>query len=278
MSRDTRTILFTVLALVGFASNSLLCRRALGLALVDPASFTSVRLLSGAAALALIVALRGTFRPAGGSWLSALALFVYAAAFSASYVRIGASVGALVLFATVQATMLAWGLVRGERPRPIQWLGIGLALGGLALLSLPGAHSSDSWGVLLMVAAGIAWGVYSLRGRGAQDPLATTAANFIRTLPMIAALSLLSVSSIHLSTAGTGLAVTSGALASGVGYSFWYAALPSLTATRAAAVQLSVPVLAAVGAILLLGETLAPRLVIAGMAILVGVWLAIQRR
>jgi len=278
MSRDTRTILFTVLALVGFASNSLLCRRALGLALVDPASFTSVRLLSGAAALALIVALRGTFRPAGGSWLSALALFVYAAAFSASYVRIGASVGALVLFATVQATMLAWGLVRGERPRPIQWLGIGLALGGLALLSLPGAHSSDSWGVLLMVAGGVAWGVYSLRGRGSKDPLATTAANFLRTLPMIAALSLLSVSSIHLSAAGTGLAVTSGALASGVGYSFWYAALPSLTATRAAAVQLSVPVLAAVGAILLLGETLAPRLVIAGMAILVGVWLAIQRR
>jgi drug/metabolite transporter (DMT)-like permease len=278
MSRDTRAVFFTVLALIGFASNSLLCRRALGLALVDPASFTSVRLLSGAAALALIVALRGTPRPAGGSWLSALALFVYAAAFSASYVRIGASVGALLLFGAVQATMLSWGLIRGERPRPTQWLGIALALGGLVLLNLRGAQAPNSWGAVLMIGAGIAWGVYSLRGRDAKDPLATTSANFVRTLPMIVVLSAISIGSIHLSAGGIGLAVTSGALASGVGYSLWYAALPSLSATRAAAVQLSVPVLAAIGAILLLGETLTPQLVIAGLAILIGVWLAIQRR
>jgi drug/metabolite transporter (DMT)-like permease len=277
MSRDVRTILFTLLALLGFAANSLLCRRALGFGLIDPASFTSVRLLSGAAALALIVAIRRGL-PAGGSWPSALALFAYAAAFSASYVRIGAGVGALLLFGAVQATMLAWGVLRGERPRPMQWLGIGLALGGLALLNLRGAHAPDSQGALLMIGAGIAWGVYSLQGLGTKDPLATTSANFLRTLPMIAALTLLSVGSIRATPAGIGLAVSSGALASGVGYSLWYAALPSLSATRAAAVQLSVPLLAAAAAILLLGETLTQRLVIAGAAVLGGVWLAIRKR
>jgi drug/metabolite transporter (DMT)-like permease len=277
MSRDSRTILFTVLALCGFAANSLLCRRALGVGLIDPASFTAVRLISGAAALALIVAIRQD-SPAGGSWFSALALFAYAAAFSASYVRIGAGVGALLLFGAVQATMLAWGLLRGERPRPMQWLGIAVALGGLGLLNLPGAHAPDSLGAALMICAGIAWGLYSVRGRAARDPLGTTSANFLRTLPMIAALSLLSFGSMHLTAGGIGLAVTSGALASGVGYSLWYAALPSLSSTRAAAVQLAVPVVAAVGAILLLGERPTVRLVTAGAAILLGVWLAIRRR
>jgi len=278
MSREPRTLLLTLLALIGFAANSLLCRRALGLGLIDPASFTSVRLLSGAAALALILAVRGGSPVAGGSWVSALALFAYAAAFSASYVRIGASVGALLLFGAVQATMLAWGLVRGERPRPRQWLGIGLALGGLAFLNLRGAHAPDSTGALLMIGAGVAWGVYSLRGRGSKDPMATTSSNFLRTLPMTAALSLVGIGPMHLTAGGIGLAVSSGALASGVGYSLWYAALPSLSATRAAAVQLSVPVLAASAAVLLLGESLSKELIIAGAAILGGVWLAIRGR
>jgi drug/metabolite transporter (DMT)-like permease len=277
MSRDTRTAFFTVLALLGFAANSLLCRRALGFGLIDPASFTAIRLVSGAASLALILALRHAEAPAGGSWLSALALFAYAAAFSASYVRIGAGVGALLLFGAVQATMLFWGLLCGERPRPKQWLGIALALGGLASLNLRGADAPDSSGALLMIAAGMSWGVYSLRGRGSKDPLSTTSANFLRTVPLVAVLSLLSLESSHLSAAGVGLAVGSGALASGVGYSLWYAALPYLSATRAAAVQLSVPVLASTGAILLLGESFTLRLLIAGTAILSGVWLAIGR-
>jgi drug/metabolite transporter (DMT)-like permease len=276
MSRDSRTVIFTLLALTGFAANSLLCRRALGLGLVDPATFTSVRLFSGAAALALILALRRNMA-AAGSWLSALALFAYAAAFSASYVRIGAGVGALLLFGSVQATMLLWALVKGERPGPKQWLGILLALSGLAVLNLRGAHAPDALGSVLMIAAGVAWGVYSVRGRGTRDPLATTSANFLRTLPMTAALSVLSIGSMRATAAGVGLAATSGALASGVGYSLWYAALPFLSATRAAAVQLAVPVLAATGAILLLGENLTVRLVFAGAAILIGVWLAIRK-
>jgi drug/metabolite transporter (DMT)-like permease len=276
MSRDVRTILFTLLALIGFAANSLLCRRALGFGLIDPVSFTAVRLLSGAAALALILALRRD-KPQGGRWLSALALFAYAAAFSASYVRIGAGVGSILLFGSVQATMLFWGLIRGERPGPMQWLGIALALGGLALLNVRGAHAPDSIGALLMIGAGVSWGVYSLRGRGGKDPLATTGSNFLLTLPMTAVLAFLFARSLRASAAGIGLAVTSGALASGVGYSLWYAALPFLSATRAAAVQLSVPVLAATGAVLLLGESITARLVISAAAILGGVWLAIRR-
>ena len=277
MKRDVRSIAFTLLALVGFAANSLLCRRALGFRLIDPVSFTAVRLLSGAAALALILVLsRGM--PRGGSWISALALFAYAATFSASYARIGAGVGSILLFGSVQATMLSWGLVRGERPQPIQWFGIALALGGLALLNVRGAQAPDSLGALLMIAAGISWGIYSLRGRGAKDPLPITAANFLRTLPMAALWMVLAAGSVRAKAAGVGLAVTSGALASGVGYSLWYAALPSLTATRAAAVQLSVPVLAASAAVLLLGESITERLLISGAAILGGVWLAIRRR
>lgn len=277
MSRELRTAVFTVLALIGFAANSLLCRRALGFGLIEPVSFTGVRLVSGAAALALILALRRG-APRGGSWLSAAALFAYAAAFSASYVRIGAGVGSILLFGSVQATMLFGGLLRGERPRPLQWFGIALALGGLALLNVRGAHAPDSAGALLMIAAGVSWGVYSLRGRGGKDPLATTAANFTRTLPMMAVWVVLGLHSLRASAAGLGLAATSGALASGVGYSLWYAALPFLSATRAAALQLCVPVVAAGAAVLLLGESITQRLLISGAAILGGVWLAIRRR
>src|SRR5229473_7406150 len=166
MSREPRTLLLTLLALIGFAANSLLCRRALGLGLIDPASFTSVRLLSGAAALALILALRGGSPVAGGSWVSALALFAYAAAFSFAYVRIGAAVGALLLFGAVQATMLGWGLFRGERPRAAEWAGLAVALTGLVALVARGLSAPDPIGAALMITAGVAWGVYSLRGRG----------------------------------------------------------------------------------------------------------------
>ncbi|MCY1082311.1 DMT family transporter [Archangium lansingense] len=216
-----------------------------------------------------------------GSWGSALALFAYAAGFSLAYVRIPAGLGALILFGCVQATMLSVGLVRGERPRALEWLGLAMALGGLIALRLPGATAPDALGATLMAGAGIAWGVYSLRGRGTADPLAATADNFLRSVPMTLGLSVLAPLALgapRATVAGVGLAVASGALASGVGYSLWYAALPHLTAMRAAVVQLAVPVVAAAGGVLLLGETLTPRLVGSGSALLFGVFLTLLAR
>ncbi|WP_164017583.1 DMT family transporter [Pyxidicoccus trucidator] len=277
-----RTGLLTVLALVGFAANSLLCRAALagGGRLIDAASFTGVRLVSGALVLAVLLRVRGG-RYTGGSWPSALALFVYAAGFSLAYVRIPAGVGALLLFGCVQATMLGMGLARGERPKAREVAGLLLALSGLVGLTAPGGSAPDPVGAALMAGAGVAWGVYSLRGRGNRNPLAATADNFLRSVPMAAALSAVGLwvqGTPHATGHGVALAVASGALASGVGYSLWYAALPHLTATRAAIVQLSVPVLAAVGGVLLLGETLTQRLVFAGAALLMGVLLALSAK
>jgi drug/metabolite transporter (DMT)-like permease len=265
-------------ALVCFAANSLLCRRALGFRLIDPASFTSIRLISGTISLALIAGLIRRSGPQGGSWISALMLFGYAATFSASYVLIGAGIGSLLLFGTVQATMLGWGIVRGERPTLRQWTGILVALVGLASLTLPGSHAPNQLGAALMICAGISWGIYSLRGRRVIDPIITTGDNFLRTVPLTAALSLISISGTHATSLGVYLAVASGALASGVGYILWYAALPLLSATQAAAVQLSAPILAASGAVLFLGEQVTFRLVGSGAAILCGVWLAVQKR
>jgi drug/metabolite transporter (DMT)-like permease len=277
-----RIALLTVLALVGFAANSLLCRAALagGGRLIDAASFTGVRLLSGALVLGLLLRSRGGSAQ-GGSWGSALALFAYAAGFSLAYVRISAGVGALLLFGCVQATMLGTGLMRGERPRPLEWVGLLLALGGLVGLTAPGATAPDLVGAGLMAGAGVAWGIYSLRGRGSTDPLAATARNFLLSVPMALALSAVSAGvwgAPHATARGVVLAVASGALASGVGYSLWYAALPHLTATRAAIVQLSVPVLAATGGVLLLGEQVTARLLGAGSALLCGVLLALAAR
>lgn len=278
-----RTAGLTVLALVGFAANSLLCRAALagGGRLIDAASFTTVRLASGALVLGLLLAARrGRYR--GGSWPSSLALVAYAVGFSLAYVRIGTGVGALILFGCVQATMLGTGIAKGERPSPLEWAGLALALGGLAWLTMPGASAPDPVGAVLMAGAGVAWGVYSLRGRGGTDPLAATAHNFLLGVPWVlgfAALNALAGGwAPHGTARGVGLAVASGALASGVGYSLWYAALPSLTATRAAIVQLSVPVLAAAGGVLLLSESMSPRLLGAGTALLCGVLLALTAR
>lgn len=274
-----RVALLTATALVAFAANSLLCRAALRPGLVDPASFTWIRIASGAAALALLVLARRR-RLAGGTPASALALFVYAAAFSFAYVRIGAGVGALLLFAAVQVTMVGWSAVRGVRPGPLQLVGVAVALAGLAWLALPGAGASDVDlpGAALMVAAGIAWGAYSLRGAGARDPLATTAHNFALAVPAVAVLGLAWAGRATLGGTGVALAVASGALASGGGYSLWYAAVPSLGATRAAAVQLAVPVLAGVGATAFLGERLTARVAVAGGAILAGIALTLRRR
>jgi len=268
-----RAAALTAPAMLGFAANSLLCRAALAPRLAGPATFTAVRLATGAAALWLILRLVRRSRPAGGSWGSAAALFAYAAAFSLAYVRIPAGVGALLLFAAVQMSMIAWAVATGERPARRQWLGIGLALGGLAVLTLPGARTPDLLGAALMLVAGAAWGVYSVRGRGTVAPLATTADNFLRSLPLAAAF-LLSSGRPEITAAGAALATASGAAASGLGYALWYAALPALGVTRAAAVQLAVPVLAAAGGTLLLGEPVTARLVVAGGAIVAGIALA----
>jgi len=271
-----RTAALTVATLVCFAANSLLCRAALRPRLVDAATFTSIRLVSGAAALALIVILRGRARPGGGSFGAGLALFLYAAAFSLAYVRIG--VGALLLFGAVQVTMLGWTVARGARPGAVQWVGIAVALGGLAYLGLPGASAPDPIGALLMITAGVAWGAYSLRGRSARDPIATNADNFLRALPFTIALSVVLLRDRVATGQGILLAAASGALASAGGYSLWYAVVPILGATRSAAVQLTVPVLAGIGATALLGERLTARIAISGAAILAGIALTLRRR
>lgn len=274
------TTALTTAALVGFAANSILCRMALQPRLIDAASFTTVRLLTGAVVLVALDRAAGSRRRsgAGGSWLSAAALFAYAAAFSFAYVRIGAAVGALLLFGSVQATMLAWALRSGERLYAAQWLGLAMAIGGLAVLVSPGVARPDPAGAALMVGAGAAWGVYTLRGRGTARPLGATAENFARAVPFTLVLSLASAAPLHVTPAGALLAAASGAVASGVGYSLWYAALRGLTATQAATLQLCVPVLAAAGGVALLGEHVDARLVLSAPAILGGVALAARPR
>ena len=274
-----RTGVLTAMALVAFAGNSILCRMALGAHLIDPAGFTAVRIGAGAATLWGIAAIRsGGIPRIAGDWGAAAALFLYAAAFSLAYITLSAGTGALILFGAVQLTMIVAGLRAGERPRPAEWLGLALAAGGLLVLVRPGLTAPAPAGSALMAVAGVAWGIYSLKGRGSVEPLRNTAGNFARAIPMAALMLLL----LTARTGGTWeprgvwLAAASGALASGLGYAIWYAALPSLTATRAALVQLLVPVLAAAGGVALLGEAVPLRLPIAAALVLGGVALAVS--
>lgn len=276
MSR-TRVFVLTLMAMLAFAANSLLCRVALRHTAIDAASFTLIRIVSGALALALVVRIRDGKPAAAGSWTSALALFGYAAAFSFAYVSLNAATGALLLFGAVQATMIGFGLYQGERLRFRQTVGLTSALCGLVGLLLPGLSAPPLQGSALMLAAGVAWGVYSLRAKGSGDPLRATAGNFLRAIVFAAALSLSMVPRVSLDEAGIACAVASGALASGVGYAIWYTALAGLKATSAATVQLSVPVLAAAGGVVLLGESVTLRLVLASTAILGGIALVIAR-
>lgn len=272
-----RVAALTLLAMVAFAANSLLCRMALGPQTVDAASFTTVRLVSGALTLWIIVLLtrkagNGTLR---GDWPSAAMLFTYAVTFSFAYLTLTTGTGALILFGSVQVTMWVVALWRGERPHPLAWVGLVAAFSGLVYLVSPGITAPSPGGAALMGLAGVAWGVYSLRGRGSADPLADTAGNFLRSVPLTLVLSLLLLNRFAGSGEGLLWAVLSGALASGVGYTIWYAALPHLTATRAATVQLSVPVIAAAAGTLVLAETVSMRLVIASVLILGGIGLAL---
>jgi drug/metabolite transporter (DMT)-like permease len=278
---DSRAIALAALAMLAFAGNSLLCRLALERTAVDAASFTTIRLLSGALVLWLLVQARRA--PAGGvessgNWRSALALFAYAAAFSFAYLQLTAATGALLLFGAVQVTMIGVGLWRGERFGAVQLTGFALALAGLGALLLPGLSAPPLGSALLMAGAGLAWGVYSLRGARASDALGATTGNFLRAVPFALALSLLTLPQARIDPAGTMYAVASGAVASGLGYAVWYTVLPRLTALRASVLQLSVPAITAAGGVLLLGEALSLRLLLCSVAVLGGVLLVVMAR
>jgi drug/metabolite transporter (DMT)-like permease len=274
------TIALTLLALVAFASNSLLTRLALGSHQVDAATFTALRLASGAVMLAaLVVAQSRTWTALRFAGVAGpVALFVYAAPFSFAYLRIGAAVGALVLFGVVQLTMIGYGIARGERPAPMMWIGLALAAGGLLVLTLPAVARPDPLGVALMTVAGVAWAVYTLVGRGTTDPLAANARSFVWSTPLAMLLVAITRGPVQATSRGVVLALISGAVTSGLGYAIWYRALPRLSVTQAAVAQLSVPVIAAIGAALALGETLTLRLVVSGVAVLAGVGLVLTAR
>lgn len=272
------TVALTCAAMLAFAGNSLLCRLALLHTSIDPASFTTVRIASGALVLSLLVWAREKRATVAGSWLSAFALFAYAAAFSFAYVSLTAGTGALLLFGAVQTTMVGYGLYAGERFSRIQLFGVALACGGLVYLLLPGLSAPPFAGAALMIAAGVAWGVYSLRGRGAGDPTQVTAGNFVRAVPFVLALSAITLTRSSADAAGITYAVASGALTSGIGYAIWYTALRDLKATSAAMVQLSVPVIAALGGVAVLGEHLTLRLVVASIAVIGGIAIVVARK
>ncbi len=278
-SGQFRTACLTAASLVAFAANSVLCRLALGSASIDAASFSTIRLLSGAVVLMLLTRLGGRRTLENqGSWRSAAALALYAITFSYAYVLLGTGTGALILFGAVQAIMIIAGLVSGERPTAVEWLGLLIAVAGLVYLVLPGVSSPSPSGAVLMTAAGISWGIYSLRGRGADNPVRITTGNFIRSVPLVLAVSLVMLPLLHLSPEGVLIAAISGGVASGLGYVVWYTALRGVTATLAATVQLAVPLLAAAGGVLFLSETVSARLILSGLAILGGVGLAIMGR
>lgn len=273
-----RTLLLTAMAMLAFAGNSLLCRLALKTTQIDPATFTSLRLLAGALMLALLLRLRTGSTTSAGSWSGAAALFIYAAAFSFAYVNLDAGVGALLLFGAVQISMLLWGWRQGERPEPMSLAGLLLAFAGLLALLLPGASAPPLAGSLLMLIAGIAWGVYSLLGRSAGDALAATTGNFVRSVPMVLLLSLVLLHRASWDLNGVLYALASGALASGLGYAIWYTAITQLKAIQAATVQLSVPIITALAGGLLLGESLSLRLGLSSLAVLGGIALVLTAR
>ncbi len=275
-----KTIFYTGFALIAFALNSILCRLALGTDSIDAASFTAVRLISGALTLLAISSFSGREKTEtkGGNWLSAFFLLTYAVCFLFAYINLTTATGALILFGSVQATMIFVALWSGERPKILEWIGLFSALGGLVYLVFPGLSSPPLFSSLLMFAAGAAWGFYTLRGKGSENPLKETTGNFIRAVPLVILASLPFIFQFHLSNKGVLLAVLSGAIGSGIGYLVWYAALKFHTATRAAILQLSVPALAAIGGVVFLSETVSARLLFATVFILGGIALAIFGR
>lgn len=275
-----RLAVLTAISMLAFAANSILARLALAEHSIDPLAYTGIRLASGALVLAVIAHLhihRSGVKglSIGGSWAGALALLLYAITFSIAYMMIGAGTGALVLFASVQIGMLAWAIIKGDRPRLLEWLGIGIAFAGLAYLVSPGLAAPRISGVLLMAIAGVSWGAYSLIGRGSRSPLADSAGNFVRGAPMGIVLIFAGLWSFQPSWKGLIYALASGMIASGLGYIIWYTVLPDLSRTRAAFVQLTVPAIAAAGGVAFIGEPVTLRLSIAMVAIIGGVALGL---
>ena len=266
--------------MLAFAGNSIICRMALSEGAIDAASFSNIRLLSGALALLVILAVSsgGTNLKQGGSWFSAFALFLYALAFSYAYIDLGAGTGALILFGLVQATMIIAALIAGDRPTGIEVVGWLCASAGLTYLVLPGVEAPSAVGTILMAISGIAWGIYSIRGRNESDPLTSTASNFLRSVAFIPFVLAATFKSIQITGSGALLAVLSGAITSGVGYVIWYAALKHMKTIQAALVQLSVPAIAALGGVILLDEALSRRLVLSAGMILGGITIALLRK
>jgi drug/metabolite transporter (DMT)-like permease len=280
-STASRTIALTAIAMLAFAANSLLCRLAIGHHLIDAASFTAIRVLAGAVTLGAILTASGRFFASRSTdWRPAAMLFTYRVFFSFAYVSLTAGTGALILFGAVQMTMFTAALSSGERFAPVAWGGLALAVAGLVYLVSPGLAAPDAFGAALMAVAGIAWGVYSLLGRGAPDPLETTAWAFLYALVPTLAIAVAAAlqSGASATSYGIALAVASGAIASGCGYVIWYAALKGLTAARAATVQLSVPAIAAVGGVLFIGEDLTLRLILASIATIGGIAIVLTQR
>jgi len=275
-----KTLFFSALALIAFAANSVLCRLALGDESIDAAGFTIIRLLSGAVVLSVILTFstnknRSRSR---GSWPASIMLFVYAITFSFAYISLATGTGALILFAAVQITMILMALISGYRLHVSEWLGLALAFFGFVYLVLPGVTAPPLLSFTLMTIAGIAWGLYTLKGKDSANPLADTAYNFLRTTPLVIILAIITLQNLHLSLEGIILAASSGAIASGIGYTLWYIALAGLSATQAAVIQLLVPIIAAFGGVIFVSEAITFRLSLAAGLILGGVLLVVLGR
>ena len=275
---NLRLVLLTMLTMLAFAGNSLLCRIALKDTTIDAASFTAIRLISGAIVLWIVTRLFRVSHAGKGNWLSGFLLFAYAACFSFAYVSLPAGIGALLLFGAVQTTMIGHGIWAGERLRVLQVIGIVLAFAGLIGLMLPGLSKPSLIDSMLMLAAGFSWGIYSLRGRKLGHPIHVTAGNFLMSIPFAVILCIVKVDVAMLDSQGVGYAVASGAVASGIGYALWYSVLPSIKAVSAATLQLSVPLIAAFGGIIFLEESMTLQFTLASIAILGGVALVILKK
>ena len=270
--------MFTALALIAFAANSVLCRLALGEEMIDASSFTIIRLLSGVIVLFILINVFKTQQKTSiqGSWSASLMLFLYAITFSFAYITLDTGTGALILFGSVQITMILLSLISGSRLHASEWLGLVIAFTGFVYLILPGVSAPSLSGFILMTVSGIAWGIYTLMGRASKNPMMNTANNFFRTIPLVSILALLTISQAQVSITGIILAVLSGALASGVGYTIWYIALGGLSSTQAAVLQLLVPLIAATGGVIFVSEEITLRLLISAGIILTGILLVIS--
>lgn len=267
------TTVYTGLALIAFASNSVICRLALTNGSIDPAGFSTIRLLSGTLALTLITSIVKDEKPSSdsGNWLSAGMLFLYVITFSFAYVTLNACTGALILFGAVQGTMIITGFIQGERPIILELIGLTVAFLGLIYLMLPGWEVPSLRGAILMTVAGISWGMYSLQGKNIDNPIAVTSGNFTRAIPFAFIACILYLTNLNATLSGVLYAFISGALTSGVGYVVWYAALRNLTVTQAATIQLLVPIIATIGGVFFLSEIISLRLILSSILILGGV-------